>query len=133
MFQESSCIIPAPFIVKEFFGEVPSDPLESILAVKQDTIDFNNTHSATAGFENVNATIQAKCFVVWAYTLSKDYIKEASFEIEPDNDELQKYLEDQHSKCILPSLATLSSAPINTSDHASILELLDMDRWLICF
>jgi hypothetical protein len=59
-----------------------------ILTVKQAAIDLNNTHSATAGFENVNATIQAKRFLVWAYTVFKDYIEEASFEIEPDNDNL---------------------------------------------
>jgi hypothetical protein len=56
--------------------------------------------------------------------VSRDYIEEASFDIEPDNNELQKYLDKGHSKCILPSLATLSSAPSSTSNHASILEQL---------
>jgi hypothetical protein len=93
-FQESIFFIPAPFITKEFFGGVPNDPLELILTVKQAAIDFNNTHSATAGFENVDAMIQAKCFAVCAYAVFKDYIKEASFEIEPDNNKLQKYLDE---------------------------------------
>ncbi len=74
--------------MKEFFGGVPNDPLELILTVKQAAIDFNKTHSATTGIENVDATIQAKCFEAWAYTVFKDYIVEASFEIETDNNEL---------------------------------------------
>jgi hypothetical protein len=106
-FKESTYFIPAPFIRNEFFGGVPSDPLELILAVKQAAIDFHYTHSATAGFENVDATIQAKHFAVWAYAMFKNYIKEASFKIEPDNNELQKYSDKRHSKCILLSLTTL--------------------------
>ncbi len=92
-FKESTCFILAPFIMKEYFRGVPKDPLELILTVKQAAIDFNNTHSATAGFENVVATIQAKRFAVWAYAVFKNYIKEASFENKPDNNELQKYLD----------------------------------------
>ncbi len=110
--------------MKEFSGGVPSDPLELILAVKQAAIDFNNTHSAMMGFKNVNATIQAKRFTVWAYAVFKDYIDKASFKIEPDNDELQIFLDERHSKCILPSLASLSSAPTSTSDHSRILKKL---------
>jgi hypothetical protein len=62
-----------------------------ILTVKHAAIDFNNTHFATAGFENVGTIIQAKRFAVWAYTVFKNCIKEASLKIEPDNDKLQKY------------------------------------------
>ncbi len=76
------------------------------------------------GFENVDAMIQAKRFAVWVYAVFKDYIEVASFEIEPDNDKLQKYLEEQHSKCILGSLVTLFSAQTSTSNHTSILESL---------
>jgi hypothetical protein len=124
MFKETTCFIPAPFIIKEFFGGVPIDPLDLILTVKQAVIYFNNTHSASVGFENDDATIQAKRFEVWAYAVFKDYIEEASFEVEPDNNKLQKYLDKQHSKCILPSLPTLLSGQTSTSNCTSILEQL---------
>jgi hypothetical protein len=80
-FSKAMCFIPAPFIVEDFFQGVPNDPLELNLSIKQAAIDFNNKHSTNDKFENVNATIQAKCFAVWAYTVSKGYIEETSFKI----------------------------------------------------
>jgi len=63
-YKETMCFIPPPFIVKQIFWGIPNDPLELILATKAAAIDFNNTHSSTVGFENVDATIQAKRFAL---------------------------------------------------------------------
>jgi hypothetical protein len=69
--------------------------------------------STTAGFENINATIQVKRFALWAHAVSKDYIKEASFEIKPDNNELQKYLTND-----IPNATFLPSQPFHQLQQA---------------
>ncbi len=118
------CFVPPPFIVKQFYDGVPNDPLEIILAVKAAAINFNNTHSSVAGFKNVNATVQAKQFSLWTFAVYKSYIKETSFDINPDNEELQKLCKERHAKCLTPSLTTIASAPTSMSDQVSILEQL---------
>ena len=118
------CFIPPPFIVKLIFDGVPNDPLELILAAKAAAIDFNNTHSSVVGFENVDATILARRFSLWAFAVNKGHIKEASFDIDPDNKEILKHHDGRHAKCIMPSLATASSAPASLSNHLSIFEQL---------
>jgi hypothetical protein len=50
-FSKAMCFIPVPFIMKEITEGVSNDPIELILAVKQATIDFNNTHSTHVGFK----------------------------------------------------------------------------------
>jgi hypothetical protein len=65
------------------------------------------------GFENVDATIQAKHFV-----------KETSFNIDPDNNEILKHQDERHTKCIKPSLTTASSAPASLGNHLSIFKQL---------
>ena len=79
-------------------------------------IDFNNTHSSAVGFENVDATVQAKRFALWAFTVYKV--------IDPDNEEIQKHHGERHTRCIMPSLATASSAPASLEDHLSIFKQL---------
>ena len=74
-YTETMCFIPPLFIVKQIFGGVPNDPLELILAAKAAAIDFNNTHSSTVGFENVDTTIQAKRFALWAFAFYKGQSK----------------------------------------------------------
>jgi hypothetical protein len=96
--------------------------LKLILAVKAAAIHFNNTHSSVTGFENVNATVQAKLFSLWAFAVYKGYIKETSSNIDPDNKELQKHCKERHVKCLMPSLTTIASAPTSMSDQVSILE-----------
>jgi hypothetical protein len=96
--------------------ESPNDPLELILAVKATAIDFNNTPSSVVGFKNLNALVQAKQFLLWAFTVYKGYIKETSFDIDPDNKELQKHCKERHAKCLMPSLTTIASAPTGMSD-----------------
>jgi len=92
--------------------------------VKAAAIDFNNTHTSVGGFENVDATIQAKQFSLWAFVVYKDYIEETSFDIDPDNEELQKHCNERHTKCIMPSLTSAASVPANLSDQMSILKQL---------
>ncbi len=87
-------------------------------------IDFNNTHTSVGGFKNVDATIQAKQFSLWAFAVNKGYIKETSFDIDPDNKELQKHCNKKHPKCIMPYLTSAASVPANLSDHMSILKQL---------
>jgi hypothetical protein len=123
-YTETMCFIPPPFIVKQIFGGVPNDPLELILAAKAAAIDFNNTHSSTVGFENVDATIQAKRFALWAFALYKGHIEETSFDIDPDNEEIQKHQDDRHAKYIMPSLAAAASAPASLGDHLGIFAQL---------
>ncbi len=118
------CFIPPPFIVKQIFDGVPNDPLELILAVKAAAIDFNNTHTSVGDFKNVDATIQAKQFSLWAFAVYKGYIKETSFDIDPDNEDLQKHCGERHAKCIMPSLTSAASVPANLSDQISILKQL---------
>jgi hypothetical protein len=65
------CFVPLPFILKQLFDDVPSNPLELILVVKQASIDFNNSHSSVKGFANVDATVQAKRFSLWAFAVFK--------------------------------------------------------------
>jgi hypothetical protein len=106
-YTEMMCFIPPPFIVKQIFGVVPNDPLELILAEKAAAIDFNNTHSSTVGFENVDATIQVKCFALWAFALYKGHIEETSFDIDPDNKEIQSTttIDTRNASCLpLPQL-----------------------------
>ncbi len=118
------CFIPLPFIVKQIFDGVPNNPLELILAVNAAAIDFNNTHTSVGGFENVAATIQARRFSLWAFAVYKGYIEETSFDINPDNKELQKHCNERHAKCIMPSLTSAASVPANLSDQISILKQL---------
>jgi hypothetical protein len=115
---------PSSVIVKQIFGGVPKDPLKLILAAKAAAIDFNNTHSSTVGFENVDAMIQAKRFALWAFALYKGHIEETSFDIDPDNDKIQKHQEKRHAKRITPSLAATASAPASLGDHLSIFSQL---------
>ncbi len=123
-YSKSMCFVPLPFIVKQIFDGVQNDPLELILAVKVAAIDFNNTHTSVGGFKNVDATIQAKQFSLWAFAVYKSYIEETSFNINPDNKELQKHCNERHTKCIMPSLTSAASVPANLSDQISILEQL---------
>jgi len=123
-YKETMCFIPPPFIVKQIFWGIPNDPLELILATKAAAIDFNNSHSSIEGFENVDATIQAKRFALWAFAFYKGHIEETSFDIDPDNVEIQRHHDGRHEKCIMPSLASVSSAPTNLGDHLSIFEQL---------
>jgi hypothetical protein len=109
--------------VKQIFNGIPNNPLELILAVKVAAIDFN-THTSVGGFENVDTTIQAKRFSLWTFAVCKVYIKETSFDIDPDNEELQKHCNERHAKCIMPSLTSAASVPANLSDQISILEQL---------
>jgi hypothetical protein len=111
-------------LLKQTFDGVPNNPLELILAVKAAAIDFNNTHTSVGGFKNVDATIQAKRFSLWAFAVYKVYIKETSFDIDLDNKELQKHCNERHAKCIMPSLTSATSVPANLSDQMSILEQL---------
>jgi hypothetical protein len=117
------CFVPLPFIVKQIFDGVPNNPLELILAVKAAAIDFNNTHTSVGGFKNVDATTQAKQFSLWAFSVYKGYIKETSFDINPDNKKLQKHCDIRHA-CIMPSLTSAASVPANLNDQMSILEQL---------
>jgi hypothetical protein len=121
-YSDTMCFVPPPFIVKQIFDGVSNNPLELILAVKAVAIDFNNTHTSVGGFENVDATIQAKQFSLWAFVVYKDYIEETSFDIDPDNEELQKHCNERHTKCIMPSLTSAASVPANLSDQISILK-----------
>ena len=57
---------------------------------KAAAIDFRNTHSSAVGLKNVDATVQAKRVALWAFTVYKDHTEEASFVIDPDNEEIQK-------------------------------------------
>jgi hypothetical protein len=116
--------LPLPFIVEQIFDGVPNNPLELILAVKAAAIDFNNTHTSVGGFKNVDPSIQAKRFSLWAFAVYKGYIKETSFDIDPDNEELQKHCDERHVKCIMPSLNSAASIPANLSDQFSILRQL---------
>jgi hypothetical protein len=118
------CFVPPPFIVKQFYDGVPNDQLELILAVKAAALSFNNTHTSVVGFENVVAKIQAKQFSLWAFAVYKGNIEETSFDIDPENKELQKHCKERHAKCLLPSLNTIASAPTSISDQVSILEQL---------
>ncbi len=74
--------------MKQIFDGVSNNPLELILAVKAAAIDFNNTHTSVGGFKNVDATIEAKQFSLWAFAVYKGYIEETSFDIDPGNEEL---------------------------------------------
>jgi hypothetical protein len=74
--------------------------------------------------KNVDATIQAKHFSLWAFAVYKDYIKETSFDINTDNKELQKHCDERHATCIMPSLTSAASVPANLSDQMSILKQL---------
>ena len=123
-YTETMYFIPPPFIMKQIFGGIPNDPLELILAAKAAAIGFNNTHSSTVGFENVDATIQAKRFALWAFALYKGHIEETSFNIDPDNNKIQKHQDKRHAKCIMPSLAATASAPASLGDHLSIFSQL---------
>jgi hypothetical protein len=110
--------------MKQFYDEVPNNPLKLILAVKVAAINFNNTHTSVVGFENVDATVQAKQFSLWAFTVYKSYTKETSFNIDPDNKELQRHCKERHSKCLMPSLTTIASAPTSMSDQVASLSNL---------
>ena len=72
----------------------------------------------------MDATIQAKRFALWAFAVHKGLIEETSFDIDPDNEEIFKHQTKSHTKCIMPSLTTASSAPASLSDHLSIFEQL---------
>ena len=89
-YTETMCFIPPPFIVKQIFTGIPNNPIELILVTKAAAIDFNNTHSSAVGLKNVDATVQAKRVALWAFTVYKDHTEEASFVIDPDNEEIQK-------------------------------------------
>jgi hypothetical protein len=110
--------------MKQYYDGVPNNLFELILAVKEAAINFNNTPCSVAGFKNVDATVQSKRFSLWAIVVYKGYIEETSFDIEPDNNGLQKHCEERHVKCIMPSLATATSAPTSLSNQMSILKQL---------
>ncbi len=74
--------------------------------------------------KNLDATIQAKQFSLWAIAAYKGYIEETSFDVDPDNEELQKHCNKRHTTCIMPSLTSAASVPANLSDQISILEQL---------
>ncbi len=61
---------------------------------------------------------------MWAFAVYKGYIEETSFDIDPDNKELQKHCKERHVKCLMPSLTTIASAPTSMSDQVSILQQL---------
>ena len=124
MHNETMCFIPPPFIVKLHFDGIPNNPLELILAAKAAAINFNNTHSSVVGFENVDATIQAKHLALWAFEVYKGHIKETSFDIDLDNNKIVKHHNERHTKCIIPPLATASSTPASLGNHLSIFEQL---------
>ncbi len=112
-YSKTMCFVPPPFIAKQIFDGVPNNQLKLILAVKAAAIDFNNTHTSVGGFENVDATIQATQFSLWAFEVYKGYIEETSFDINPDNKELQKHCNERHANALcLPSLQPLLSQPI---------------------
>ncbi len=122
-YQEVACIIPAPFIMNQIFrGGGDTDPLELILAVKAAAMDFNNLHSTMQEFANVDARVQAKRFAMWAFAAYKSYINKTTFKIEPDNEELQQFCDERHSKCIIPSINQARTMQSNLSNHASILD-----------
>jgi hypothetical protein len=110
--------------MKQFHDGVSNDPLELILAVKAAALNFNNTHTSVAGFKNVIATVQVKRFSLWAFAVYKGHIKETSFNINPDNKELQSHCKERHTKCLMPSLTTIASAPTSMRDQVSILKQL---------
>jgi hypothetical protein len=110
--------------MKQFFDGVPSNPLELILAVKQASINFDNSHSSVEGFANVDATVQAKRFSLWAFAVFKGYIEESRFDINPDNEELQKHCNKRHAKCIMPSLTSVASAQTSMTNQVSVLQQL---------
>jgi hypothetical protein len=124
LFEESMCIIPPAFIVKVIFGGVPNNPLELILTVKAAAIQFNNTHLSLQEFKNVDATVQAKRFLSWAFTVHSGYIEETSFNIGHDNEQLNLHVDNRHAKCIMPSLAMAVTALPSLNDQVSILEQL---------
>jgi len=63
-------------------------------------------------------------FALWAFAFYKGHIEATSFDIDPDNEEIQRHLDDRHAKCILPSLSSVASAPTSLGDHLSIFEQL---------
>ncbi len=92
--------------------------------MKAAALDFNNTHTSVVGFKNVDATVQANQFSLWAFAVYKGYIAETSFDVNPDNNGLQRHCKERHAKCLMPSLTTIASAPTSMSDQVSILKQL---------
>jgi hypothetical protein len=92
--------------------------------VKQASINFNSSHSSVKGFANVNATVQAKRFSLWAFAVFKGYIEESSFDINSDNEELQKHCDKRHAKCIMPSLTSVAYAQTSMTNQVSVLQQL---------
>jgi hypothetical protein len=118
------CFVPPPFILKQFFDGAISNPLEFILAVKQASFVFISSHSSVKGFANVDATVQAKRFSLWAFAVFKGYIKESSFNIDPDNEELQKHCNKRHAKCIMLYLISVASTQTSMTNQVKILQQL---------
>ena len=99
--------IPLPFLGDVAFECILDNPLNIIKAIKNAATNFNRARKdSNPKFKD--AMKGAKLIARWLYTVHKNLVDKTRITIEPDNVELLAYAEDQHSKCILPSLKQIS-------------------------
>ena len=112
--------LPLPILGITTSECISDDPLVLIKAIKIAAININEAHK-DSDLKFDDATEGAKLFMRWLYAAHKDLIEETRLSIESNNVELIAYVEDQHSKCILPSLEQIACLPHGIEQNDSIL------------
>jgi hypothetical protein len=105
----TSAFVMAPFLCDAIFNKKSSDPLKLIVFAQEAAIKFDSCHQGEAGFTNASATDHAIAFTNWALATRLGKLTEASFTINPDNNELQAFLDFRHAKSILLPLGAMGN------------------------
>jgi hypothetical protein len=109
----TSTFIIAPFLCNAIFNKKSSDPVELIILAQDAATEFDARHRGVEGFKTTSAKEHVTTFTNWALAIHLGKLKEARFNIDPDNNELQNFLTARHAKCILLALGETGTTPFS--------------------
>ena len=123
-YNKSSVKIPTPCLSIMAFGSNSIKPLDLIIAVKTNAIDFNDAHKDAENIEYEDTKEGAEDFVKWLYAVHLGLIKEIQLSVEADNEDLICYFEERHCLCILPPLGQGQGLAPDPETNDGILQQL---------
>ncbi len=103
----------APFFVgrhiqQEFLWSARTHHLAQDVAT-----EFDARHRGAEGSKTTSAKEHVTAFTNWALAIHLGKLKEARFNINPDNDELQNFSTARHVECILPPPGEIGTTPFS--------------------
>jgi hypothetical protein len=125
-YKESWLKIPAPFLAFTAFVSNSTDPLDIIIAMRNAAVEFSEAHMDADDFEDIHPS--AKSLIKWLFAVHMGLISKTRLAMEPDNDELAKYLDKCYRLCILsPHNSTIHHATnIQGTSDSVLLQLIQV-------